>query len=104
MKILDKSPNWFILSLSVVAVIDMIGTAIGLHFGWVEELNPMLAPIVKQFGVLGFIMAKTVCILYPVGIIFILTQKIPRRRANALLLAGTLLYGLILAGSIIAQI
>jgi hypothetical protein len=73
------------LTLLIICLSDLSWTALGVHFGWLNEGNPMLNYFLSNWDLSGFILVKLFFVIVPILIFEIMRKHNPevRRRIRA---------------------
>ncbi|MDP3052313.1 MAG: DUF5658 family protein [bacterium] len=66
----------------IICLLDLTGTALGIHFGYLGEANPILNYFLIDWGLSGFILAKLFFVVVPIFVLEIISKYDPgvRRR------------------------
>ncbi len=84
-----------------VCLLDLTGTALGIHFGYFEEANPMLNYFLERWGLFGLIISKMFFVLIPLLVLEIAPRfdSIVQRRIGIYYKVVIYAYILILEGA-----
>ena len=94
------------LTLLIICLLDLIRTALGIHFGYLEELNPMLNYFLVHWGLSGFILAKLFFVVVPILVLETVSkiQLLAQERIRFYYKIAISAYVLILGGGILFQL
>ena len=84
-----------------ICFLDLIGTVLGIHFGYLKEANPMLNYFLERWGLLGFIISKMFFVIIPILVLEIAPRfdSIAQRRIGTYYKVVIYAYVLILEGA-----
>ena len=68
------------LALLIICLLDLTGTALGIHFFDLWEANPMLRYFFAKWGLSGLILSKLFFVVVPILILEIISKYDPGAR------------------------
>lgn len=94
------------ITLASFCLLDLVGTAIGIRLGYLEEWNPMLNYFYHIGGLPGFILSKMFFVIVPIAILetILRSESVDKQRIETYYKIAILGYVFILGGGIAFQL